>query len=263
MTTWRLVDSGPCPAPYNMALDEAIATEVRKGRVPPTLRLYGWETPSVSLGSFQKVSDVDLHYCTKHDIPVVRRPTGGRAIFHRDELTYSFSAGNGDFFSGGLLDTYRQLSVALKSSLGMLGVEIIVKTERESRSILTRSPLCFRSTSYGELTINGKKLIGSAQKRWKDGFLQQGSMPYSTEEEVTRKIFNLASVSGINESMIGLREVLPGLDPADLKEAIRTAFERTFRVSLLSSGPSQEESHLAKELESRKYLSSQWNLQEE
>lgn len=263
MTEWRFIDSGPCAASFNMALDEAIATEVRRGAVPPTLRLYGWEIPSVTLGSFQKISDVDLPYCIGNNIPVVRRPTGGRAIFHRDELTYSFSAGNRGFFSGGLLDTYRQLSIALKSALDMLGVEITMKMERETRRILARSPLCFKSTSYGELSANGKKLIGSAQKRWKDGFLQQGSMPYGIDEERTRKIFKLDPFSDMREGMIGLREALPDLNPAVLKEAIRTAFEKTFRVSLLYSDLSPAESRLARELDGRKYLSSRWTLQKE
>lgn len=101
MTTWRLIDSGPCDASYNMALDEAIAVFVRRGRSCPALRLYGWETPSVSLGSFQKLDDIDEEYCSHENIPVVRRPTGGRAVLHGDELTYSFSSKNEGRFSRG------------------------------------------------------------------------------------------------------------------------------------------------------------------
>ena len=263
MTEWRLIDSGPCPAAYNMALDEAIATEVRRERVPPTLRFYGWEIPSVSLGSFQKISDVDLRYCADNNIPVVRRPTGGRAILHGDELTYSFSAASGGLFPGGLLDTYRQLSLALRSALCLLGADITMKTERESGKVLTRSPLCFKSTSYGELSFHGRKLIGSAQRRWKDGFLQQGSIPYTLDERDTAKIFALAPAAATREGMVGLREVLPSLDPAKLKEAIRTAFEKTFVISLLRLDLSPEELHLARELESRKYRTPQRNLRQD
>ena len=256
MTEWRLVDSGPCAASYNMALDEAIATEVRKRNAPPTLRFYGWETPAVSLGSFQKIADLDLPYCVSHNIPVVRRPTGGRAILHGDELTYSFSAGNAGFFSKGLLDTYRQLSTALKSAVDMLGLNITMKTERESGRTLARSPLCFKSTSYGELSYRGRKLIGSAQKRWKDGFLQQGSIPYTIDEEITRSIFNVAPSSDLRDGMIGLREALPDLDAKQFKEAIRISFEETFRIRFRCSDPSPEEIHLARELEARQYRTS-------
>ena len=263
MTEWRLVDSGPCAASYNMALDEAIATEVRKGNAPATLRFYGWERASVSLGLFQKITDLNLPYCISNSIPVVRRPTGGRAILHGDELTFSFSAGNEGFFSRGLLDTYRQLSAALKSALDMLGVDITMKTERESGETLTRSPLCFKSTSYGEISCRGNKLIGSAQKRWKDGFLQQGSIPYVIDEESTRKIFNFAPFSDIRDGMIGLREVLPDLDPEQFKEAIRISFEKTFRLRFRCSGLSPEEVRLARELAVQKYRSSHRNLPEE
>jgi len=263
MTEWRLVDSGPCSASYNMALDEAIATEVRNSAAPPTLRFYGWERASVSLGSFQKITDVDLSHCISNNIPVVRRPTGGRAILHGDELTYSFSAGNEGFFSGGLLDTYRQLSAALKAALDMLGLDITMKTERESGKTLARSPLCFKSTSYGELSYKGRKLIGSAQKRWKDGFLQQGSIPYTIDKENTRRIFNFAPSSDIRGGMIGLREALPGLDPEQLKEAIRISFEKTFRVRFRCPGLSQEEIRLARELEAQKRRSSHRNLLKE
>jgi lipoate-protein ligase A len=244
-----------------MALDEAISLSVRKGSSPPTLRLYGWERPSVSIGLFQKISDIDLPYCIKKNLPVVRRPTGGRAILHGDELTYSFSSQNEGSFSGGLLDAYRQLGGALKSALEMFGMDITIKRERAEGRSLTRSPLCFKSTSYGELSCERKKLVGSAQKRWKDGFLQQGSLPYVIDEETTRKVFSIPSSLNIKDGMIGLREAVPDLEPEQLKEAIRASFERTFRIRLLYSGLSPEESHLARELEVQKYVSPEYTLQ--
>lgn len=244
-----------------MALDEAISLSVRKGSSPPTLRLYGWEGPSVSIGLFQEIVDIDLAYCAKKNLPVVRRPTGGRAILHGDELTYSFSSRNDGFFSGGLLDTYRHLGSALKCALAMCGVGISIKSERPGGRALTRSPLCFKSTSYGELSCGGKKLVGSAQKRWKDGFLQQGSLPYGIDEESIRKIFNIPSSSDVKDGMIGLREAVPDLEPEKLKEAIRTSFERTFEIRLLCSGLSPEEYHLARELEVQKYVSPEYTRQ--
>jgi len=244
-----------------MALDEAISLSVRKGLSPPTLRLYGWEGPSVSIGLFQKISDIDLVYCIKKNLPVVRRPTGGRAILHGDELTYSFSSANEGSFSGGLLDTYRQLGSTLKLALAMLGMDISLKNERIEGRNPTRSPLCFKSTSYGELSCKGKKLVGSAQKRWKNGFLQQGSLPYVIDESTTRKIFNIPSSSDLKDAMIGLRDAVPDIDPERLKDAIRDSFERTFRIRLLYSGLSPEEYHLARELEVQKYGSQEYTLQ--
>jgi lipoate-protein ligase A len=246
-----------------MALDEAIAAEARRGNSPPTLRFYGWERESVSLGSFQKITDLNLPFCNSNDIPVVRRPTGGRAILHGDELTYSFSSMNGGLFPGGLLETYGQLGSALKAALEMLGADITMKTSRESGQNLTKSPLCFRSTSYGELSFRGRKLIGSAQKRWKDGFLQQGSIPYVIDEVNMRAIFGPDASSRAGEGMAGLKEVLPGFDPGRLRQAIRASFENRFGISFRCSGPSPEELRLARELEVRKYRSLHPNLPEE
>ncbi|MCL5023895.1 MAG: lipoate--protein ligase family protein [Nitrospirae bacterium] len=254
MTEWRFIDSGPCAASYNMALDEALALTVQKGDPPPVLRLYGWERPSVSLGSFQKITDIDLDYCLSRAIPVVRRPTGGRAILHGDELTYSFSSRNEGSFSGGLLASYRQLSTAFVSALETLGLRVTMKEERETGRNLSRSPLCFRSTSYGEISHEGRKLVGSAQKRWKHGLLQQGSIPYSVDEEGTKRIFAHASSTQAEEAMTGLRDLLPGLDPAAFREAIKSSFEKTFRVTFRCSVPSPEEECLARELEAQRYL---------
>lgn len=260
MPAWRVIDSGLCIASYNMAVDEAIATAVRKGSSPPTLRLYGWERTSVSLGFFQKITDLDTVFCDKNNIPVVRRPTGGRAILHGDELTYSFSSGNSGTFSRGILDSYRKLSTALKSALETLGLTLSIKSERESRSNLTRSPLCFKSMSYGEISFKGGKLVGSAQKRWKDGFLQQGSIPYATDAELVRRVFKLGS-SADPEGCAGLRDIVADLDPDGLKEAIILTFENAFGIRLIPSSLHQEEILLARELESRKYLSREWTAQ--
>ncbi len=255
MTEWRLIDSGLCAASHNMAVDEAIAISVRRGAAPPTLRLYGWDRPSVSLGAFQKTMDINERYCEANNIPVVRRPTGGRAIFHVDELTYSFSSRNEGFFSRGLLDSYRQLSTAFKSALETLGLDVTMKKERESGRNLNRTPLCFRVASYGEISFRARKLIGSAQKRWKDGLLQQGSIPYAIDKEGTRKIFNLSPGFDVKDRMIGLRDILPGLDPEKFRETVRVSFEETFGVRFHYSGLSPEEDLLARELEARKYRS--------
>jgi lipoate-protein ligase A len=261
MIEWRFIDSGPCPASYNMAVDEAIATAVREGNSPATLRIYGWEKQSLSLGSFQKISDVNIAFCAANDIPVVRRPTGGRAIFHGDEITYSFCSVNEPFFSKGLLDSYRLLSSALKSAFDRIGLPLAIKTERESARTLSRSPLCFDSTSYGELTFKGAKIVGSAQKRWKDGLLQQGSIPFSVDREFLRKMLAVTLPLDLRPGMTGLRNMVDDLNPEKLKEAIRSAFEKTFGTRIIHASLSSEESRLARELEIRKYLSEDWLLQ--
>ncbi|MFZ6017084.1 MAG: lipoate--protein ligase family protein [Nitrospirota bacterium] len=256
---WRFIDTGSRSAACNMALDEAITTAVRKDNVSPTLRLYGWNIPSVSLGCFQKISDIDIDYCIEKQIPIVRRPTGGRAILHSHDITYSFSVKTTwGLFSKGLLDSYKKISTALSLALSKIGLSPELKLLRKTR--YSKSPLCFQSTSYGEITINNKKVIGSAQKRWPDGLLQQGSIPYILDKDEMVKIFKLESTHGIREAITGLKEVLPDLNPDELKNAIRISFEEAFDIRFTPSSPSQEEVSFAQELEAKKYLSPHWNF---
>ncbi len=243
-----------------MALDEAIATSVRKGDSPPTLRLYGWDKPSLSLGHFQKASDINTEYCGANGIPVVRRPTGGRAILHDKELTYSFSAKTDEGpFSGSLLDSYGKISRAFALAFLKAGIQAYTRAKRERGKVLAGSPLCFRSSSFGEILIDNRKVVGSAQKRWRDGLLQQGSIPYRYNEERLRGVFGVEKIAELRKYMIALEEVLPGLEEDGFKEKIREAFEETFGISFLSSPPSLRESLLALELQEGKYLQREWN----
>src|SRR3972149_9525274 len=229
---WRFIDTDFCSASYNMALDEAIATTVRKGSSTPTLRLYGWNVPSVSIGYFQKVRDIDFDYCIEKSIPIVRRPTGGRAILHNNEITYSFSVKTGEgIFSKGLLDSYRRISAAFVLALSKIGLSPELKLIRETRR--TKSPLCFKSVSYGECIIDRDEMA---------------------------KVFRLQS-SVVVENIIGLQETLYSLNHKDLKNAIRVSFEEIFNMKLIPSPPSREEISLAEELETMKYLSPHWNFQ--
>lgn len=255
---WRFIDSGACNAAYNMAVDEAIAISVRSGYSPPTLRFYGWECLSASLGSFQKIEDIDIDFCTNNNIPVVRRPTGGRGILHGDELTYSFSARNEGEFSGGLLETYHKLSIAFKYALQEVGLKMVsIKERRESGRNLTRTPLCFKSTSFGEISLGSIKLIGSAQKRWSDAFLQQGSIPYSIDYEKTASVFKIP-IPLHREKNLGLRELITNFDPAKFKEAIKMSFEKTFDISLADSHLSVQEQEISLLLLYEKYLNPSW-----
>ena len=260
-TTWRLIDSGPCSAAYNMAMDEAIALSVRCQNAPPTLRLYGWDRLSLSLGCFQKSADLDLSYCRKNSIPLVRRPTGGRAILHGDELTYSFSVRTDwEPFTKGLRESYGSISAAFRLAFEKIGVNAQWKDQREKGRILVRSPLCFQSSSYGEIVVDNRKIVGSAQRRWKDGLLQQGTIPYACDGTTLERIFGAPVSAQDQDGAAALRDITQDFDEVKLKDAIIAAFEEVFGISLPTSHPSPEESHLAQELEEQKYLQESWNL---
>ncbi|MBI5846389.1 MAG: lipoate--protein ligase family protein [Nitrospirae bacterium] len=257
---WRLINSGPGSASYNMALDEAIAMSVRNREALPTLRFYSWDNPSVSIGCFQKTADLDLAYCRQNRIPLVRRPTGGRAILHGDELTYSFSVRTDrEPFSEGLMQSYRRISCAFNLAFQKIGVCVESKMQREQGRVLTGSPLCFESSSYGEILLNTQKIVGAAQKRWQDGLLQQGSIPYTSDKKEIAHVFGRKALQAEN-AMNGLKETLPDFDDQQFRNAIADAFEETFGVSLPASHPDPAEHQLALGLEQQKYLQASWNF---
>ena len=177
--TWRLIITSPNAGSWNMAVDEALLLSVGKGESLPVLRLYSWKPACLSLGYAQPVGDVDVTRLASHSYDVVRRPTGGKAILHTDELTYAVIAPeNEPRLAGGVLESYQRLSQALLLALRLLGIE----AQSKSDSIAPipqngRNPVCFEVPSHYEITFAGKKLIGSAQARKKEGVLQHGSLP--------------------------------------------------------------------------------------
>jgi lipoate-protein ligase A len=163
-----------------MAVDEAILEGARAGIVPPTLRLYAWEPACLSLGYAQSFKDVDTGRLAARGWEVVRRPTGGRAILHTDELTYSVTGPQSEpHLAGSVLESYRGLSEALLRALHLLKVPAQSAgphLSADPRAAL-KGPMCFEVPSDYEITVDGKKLIGSAQARRKEGVLQHGSLP--------------------------------------------------------------------------------------
>ncbi|HEX3054098.1 MAG TPA: biotin/lipoate A/B protein ligase family protein [Aggregatilineaceae bacterium] len=175
--TWRMLVTGVCDGPMNMAIDQAIMEAVAADRVLPTLRFYAWEPPCLSLGYTQPLADVDQHQLAAQGWHLVRRLTGGRAILHTDELTYSVALkANDPIVAGDIVESYRRLSRALLEALHRLGAS--AEADRRAESIAnTKGPVCFEVPSHYEITVNHKKLIGSAQVRRFGAVLQHGSFP--------------------------------------------------------------------------------------
>ncbi len=175
-----------------MAADEAILEATTRGEVPPTLRLYAWDPPCLSLGYAQCAADVDPARLARLGWHLVRRPTGGRAILHTDELTYSIS-GNQDEprLAGGVLDSYRRLSFALLDALLRLGVNAAADPQpSQPLNTSPKGPVCFEVPSNYEITVLGKKLVGSAQARRHEGVLQHGSLPLTGDLTRITRVLN-------------------------------------------------------------------------
>lgn len=171
----RLIRSSPQDGITNMATDQAIMEAVGDGRVLPTLRLYGWQPPCLSLGYAQSSQDVDESRLQSKGWMLVRRPTGGRAILHTDELTYSISLPQDNpLVEGDIITSYRRLTEGLQRGLEMLGLDSESQRQPSNRA---NSAVCFETPSHYEITVAGKKLIGSAQVRRQKGVMQHGSLP--------------------------------------------------------------------------------------
>lgn len=184
-TQWRLLITEPMSGPMNMAVDEAILRQVAEGESPPTLRFFDWTPPCLSLGYGQPVADADLDRLAERGWDIVRRPTGGKAILHTDELTYSVITPQSDpRMEGGIVESYRRLSLGLVRGLELM--DLIARNDKvykqadspeNTSGAAQPNPVCFEVPSNYEITVIGKKLIGSAQARKQGVVLQHGSLP--------------------------------------------------------------------------------------
>jgi lipoate-protein ligase A len=172
-TRWRLLVTPPAGGAENMAMDEALMERAR-GMDEWVLRVYSWKEPTISLGRNQTAKGrYDLDLMRSRGLGVVRRPTGGRAILHDREITYSVTApvaGAGD-----LAESYRRINRLLVAALGSIGVHAMAANPSTRASAPGMAP-CFNEPAAGELTVDGRKLAGSAQWRSEGSLLQHGSI---------------------------------------------------------------------------------------
>ncbi|MBC8413605.1 MAG: lipoate--protein ligase family protein [Nitrospira sp.] len=254
----RIITQGPEDAYANMAMDEAITEAVRQELSPPTLRIYQWTRPSLSIGYFQKNTDINLQYCREMKLPVVRRLTGGRAILHDRELTYSFSALNShELFRGNLFETYKIISNALIRCLLSCGIDATISLEKK-RSQTHKNPACFKAVSFGEISVAGKKIIGSAQKRFENSFLQHGSMLLGFSPENLNTVLNYEGPESF-ETVTSLENLAPGVTITELCLSLKEAFQQEFEVQFIEDAPTRFETGLAKDLRKNKYATDEWN----
>lgn len=257
---WRLVVTGPVDGATNMALDEALWRGRQEGTAPPTLRFYAWDPPTVSLGYGQTLNaDVDAGACGALGVGLVRRPTGGSAIYHdgpERELTYSVVATNEDLgVTADVLEAYRWIARALARGLRALGApaEIVAVPRAKGQA----PAFCFARTGRYEIEIDGKKLVGSAQRRRGRCFLQHGSVLLGADEPRLRALFPttrdpMASMTTL-EAALGRR---PTFD--EVAAALAAAFEVEHELTLRAGGLSSEEDAIVRRLVADKYATDAW-----
>ncbi|HET6350870.1 MAG TPA: biotin/lipoate A/B protein ligase family protein [Coriobacteriia bacterium] len=174
-----------------MAIDRAVQLSVEAGEQPPTLRLYQWQRPTVTLGRFQSAEGVDLDYCRDNGIDVVRRFTGGRGVLHDDELTYCVVAGTKDGIPRGVAASYRHLSEVLAEAYVRLGVTQAAVTQRDSAP--SASSACYLATTRADLSAGAHKLSGSAQVWSGSTVMQHGSFTISRDVDREAQVFRLST----------------------------------------------------------------------
>jgi lipoate-protein ligase A len=242
---WRLLIDGNLSGARNMARDVAILDRVAGGTGSPTLRLYGWNPPCLSLGRHQGLDAVDLTFCRNHNIDVIRRPTGGRALLHHLELTYSLIAplGRGPIPSK-LQVAYRTICGALVSWCRELGVDAALTPGEINISLPSPESAipCFEAPAGGEVVVGTRKLIGSAMRAHRGAILQHGAILLDWDGLLQAGSMRLKDDSILRPMITTLRDQLSRMpDRPELEASLVRAFSDTLDVQFQQASWTEEE----------------------
>jgi len=256
--TWRFINSGAQDGAFNMAVDETLTRFCKSGQ--PILRIYSWQPYAMSIGHHQKLAEVDLDKCSSRGIEVVRRPTGGRAIFHAQEVTYAvIIPKESSFYLKSTLDIYNLISSALVNGLNRLGAQLVLERKEnvggEFRTY-NQKFACFASSAKYEIHYRSKKLVGSAQRRLETALLQHGSILLGNEhlnlfdyltETTNGTSGNLKQL--LDEKTICLETILKReISYNEVVFALKSGFEDFFKIDLQSAPLTITEAELINEL---------------
>ncbi len=234
------IDTGFNNAFTNMAIDEVLLSSK-----VPVLRLYQWKPCAVSIGRYQNLDDIDLEYCAENCIDVVRRITGGKAVLHENELTYSFIIDK-EIMPRSIIESYKIISSAIIQGLRTLGLNPEMnRSKAENRD----NPVCFQEPSFNELTINRKKFVGSAQVRRNGKLLQHGSILTGLDTDKLSNCFRDKPETDDLRTRIAYIDI----PEKKLKSAIKRDFSGYFNTSINERNLCDREISEAEELARVKY----------
>ncbi|MDQ7025396.1 MAG: biotin/lipoate A/B protein ligase family protein [Anaerolineae bacterium] len=265
MRQWDLLVNTPMMGMLNMATDEVLLKSVANKTRLPTLRLYAWNPLCLSLGYGQRIREVDLDRIAEYGWGLVRRPTGGKAILHGNEITYSVALPRDhDLAQGDVVESYRRISEALLAGLHHLGLS--PQSEKQAKGNRGLGPVCFEVPSHYEITADGKKLLGSAQLRRKIGILQHGTLPLHGDialicdalvypDEASR----IAAKTIVRERATTLESVVGyRISWDEAASAIVSGFVETFDIEFTESTLTDDEHHAVDVLVDEQYAHSDW-----
>jgi len=248
---WRLLKTENNSAFTNMAMDKAVLVASSKGLVPPTVRFYTWSPPAISIGYFQSLNDeVDVDACKNLGVQYVRRITGGGAVFHEKELTYSIVIPESNpKVPKNVLESYRRICGAIIKGLKHLWIES-------------------KYVPINDIVVNNKKISGSAQTRKLKTVLQHGTVLIDVDVD---KMFSLLKVpnekikdkliSDVKQRVTSIKHV-SGNDVSfnEVADAMKNGFEEEFKIELVDGSLSKEEINLTKKFEKECFSTSEWNF---
>lgn len=259
---WRLLVTPPLSGAENMAIDQSIA-DLYPAQAQPTLRLYRWSPGCLSLGIAQRLArDVDQAACAALGIDIVRRPTGGRAILHDQEVTYSLVTASDDqlIHAGSITESYRRISGALCAGLSALGVAPELAPRPAARS--AKSAACFDLPSDYEITLGGRKLVGSAQARQQGVVLQHGTILLHADADAWAQVLRLPeslTAAALSQRLIALDEALGFLPSFEVvAAALIRGFEQSCQIRFEPGDLSSAEEARAAELVRERYANPTW-----
>ncbi|MCE7794307.1 lipoate--protein ligase family protein [Salipaludibacillus sp. CUR1] len=274
METWYFIDSKDQSPAYNMALDEKLMDWHREGTIPPVVRFYGWNPPTLSVGYFQHIEkEINMEAVKAHGLGFVRRPTGGRGVLHDDELTYSVIVSESQnampdtvteayrVISQGLLEGFRNLNLQAEFSIPR-------SKEEKDRLKRPRSAVCFDAPSWYEMIVEGRKVAGSAQTRQKGVILQHGSIIRSVDVDKLFDLFLYKSdrarermQKGFHKKAAAINELTEApVSMNDIKQAFRKGFEKGLDIHLKEYALEAGQKEQVKDLMEKKYDSEAWNF---
>lgn len=275
---WRLIRSGKLGPAENMAVDEALLVHVGEGHSPPTIRFYGWQPATLSIGYFQKAEEeVNMAELKARGLGFVRRPTGGRAVLHDAELTYSIAVPERyPGMPGTVNEAYRVLSEGLMAGFRRLGLRAEMARPdaggMKAGNAASGSAACFDSPSWYELVVEGRKIAGSAQVRQNGAILQHGSILLELDADLLFSVLRfpaerlrermkaafLGKAAAVNDICRSLGR--PPVTPEEAESAFAAGFAEGLGITLVPCELTEAERDLAIRLARDKYGSEDWNL---
>ncbi len=258
MRRWRLLLDTPRGAAENMAVDEALLLSCIEGSGPPTLRIYSWRGPSISLGRLQPLGDgrLDVDFCRREGIEVVRRITGGRAVIHGSDVTFSMALRETDLPDGcsSVLASHHWLMQGIVAGLKSLGIEAALG-DRGGAVAAEPNADCFAHIAECDVRVGRGKAVGSAQVRRSGAILEQGSIPYAAPGFDTARVFGRAARSVFEEDL-----PLAGLTYQAIEQAVQVSFSELLRGELEPGSLSVGELSVMDELARDKYATPEWTV---